>query len=40
MSSGQDGAVIGGRNVVNILNQQDLDGITDVVGRRQRVVCG
>ena len=28
---GSDGAVIGGRNVVNILNQQELDGITDVV---------
>ena len=28
---GSDGAIVGGRNVVNILRQQDLNGTTDVV---------
>ena len=27
----QDGAVVGGRNIINILRQQRLDGVTDVV---------
>ncbi len=28
---GHDGAVVGGRNIVNLLRQQDLEGVTDVV---------
>ena len=28
---GPDGAVVGGRNIVNVLNQQDLEGVTDVI---------
>ena len=28
---GPDGAVIGGRNIVNALSQQDLEGVTDVI---------
>jgi hypothetical protein len=28
---GTDGAVVGGRNIVNLMNRQDYDGVTDVV---------
>ena len=28
---GSDGAVVGGRNIVNVLSQQDLEGVTDVI---------
>ena len=28
---GTDGAVVGGRNVIKVLNRQDLEGVTDVV---------
>ena len=28
---GHDGAVVGGRNIVNVLSEQDLEGVTDVI---------
>ncbi len=28
---GQDGAVVGGRNIINVLRQQSLNGVTDIV---------
>ena len=28
---GPDGAVVGGRNIINVLKQQDLEGVTDII---------